>query len=147
MGKAAKEFFSQQEQQDITLAIREAELETSGEVRVHVESNCEGDVLDRAATIFDKLGMTKTEQRNGILFYLAVDNRKFAVIGDMGINANVPEDFWEIIKSAVFDQFRQNAYSQGLIDGISIAGRELKKWFPYQTDDVNELPDDISFGK
>jgi uncharacterized membrane protein len=146
MGKAARDFFTAAEQEAIKQAIQNAELATSGEVRVHLESECTGDVLDRAATVFKKLGMVETKQRNGILFYLSINSHKFAVIGDSGINTKVPEDFWEKIKTTVLDHFRENRYSQGLIDGITIAGSELKKWFPYQSDDKNELPDDISFG-
>ncbi|TVQ10229.1 MAG: TPM domain-containing protein [Bacteroidetes bacterium] len=147
MGKAAIDFFTPEQKEAIKLAVQDAELETSGEIRVHVENTCDGDVLDRAATVFDKLGMTKTEQRNGVLFYLAVKSHKFAILGDMGINAKVPEDFWESIKAKMVEHFREEHFTEGLVEGITLAGKELKAWFPYQTDDVNELPDDISFGK
>ncbi len=147
MEKSAKEFFSAKQQEAIKQAIHDAEKETSGEIRVHIEKNCKGDVLDRTATLFAKLGMNKTQLRNGVLFYLAVNDHKFAVIGDQGINAKVPEDFWEKIKITVLEQFHENRYAKGLIDGITMAGNELKAWFPYQAGDVNELPDDISFEK
>jgi len=147
MGKAATDFFTQQQKEDIKLAVQQAEKETSGEIRVHVENVCEGDVLDRAATVFDKLGMTKTEQRNGVLFYVALKSHKFAILGDLGINAKVPKNFWESTKEKIIEHFKEGLFAEGLIEGVTLAGKELKQWFPYQTDDVNELPDDISFGK
>lgn len=147
MGKSASEFFTPQQKEAINKAVQDAELETSGEIRVHIENTCEGDVLDRAATVFDKLGMTKTDQRNGVLIYVAVKSKKFAILGDMGINAKVPDHFWESTKTLMLEHFKKGQFSKGLVEGISLAGNELKAWFPYQTDDVNELPDDISFGK
>ncbi len=96
--------------------------------------------------VFKKLKIHETELRNGVLFYLAVKNRKFAVIGDEGINEVVPEDFWEDLKAEMLDSFREENFTDGLVDGITQTGEYLKKHFPYQTDDVNELPDEISFG-
>ncbi len=142
---SAKTFFSDQEKEDITLAIKNAELDTSGEIRVHIEDKCAGDVNDRAAYLFEKLDMHKTELRNGVLFYLAIKNRKFAILGDAGINAIVPDDFWENIRDTLLNYFRENRFAEGLIEGITMAGKQLKSRFPYQQDDVNELPDDISF--
>ncbi len=146
MKKAAAEFFSREEKEDIRQAILNAELDTSGEIRVHIETNCAGDVMDRAAYLFDKLNMNKTEQRNGVLFYLAVENRKFAVIGDRGIHALVLDEFWEGLKTLLLNHFREGKFTLGLIEGIGLVGEKLKKHYPYQTDDVNELPDDITFG-
>jgi len=142
----AVSIFSKEETEDIKQAILNAELDTSGEIRVHVENVCEGDVLDRASYWFDKLKMHETELRNGVLFYLAVKNRKFAVIGDQGINTKVPAGFWDNIRAMMLEHFREGRFAQGLIDGVCLAGENLKKHFPYQKDDVNELPDDISFG-
>ncbi len=147
MGNSAKDFFTETQKEDIKNAIQTAELETSGEIRVHIENECDGDVMDRAATVFEKLGMAKTELRNGVLFYLAVKNRKFAIIGDKGINTNVPEDFWDVVKMKMLNHFREGRFSTGLEEGIEMVGIELKKYFPYMSDDVNELPDEISFGK
>jgi uncharacterized membrane protein len=144
---AASKLFSKAEKDSIVAAIKEAEINTSGEVRVHIESSFKGDVLDQAAFMFKKLGMLKTEQRNGVLFYLAVKNRAFAILGDAGINTKVPEDFWEDIKSKMLDEFKEGNMAQGLVKGIRMAGEKLKEHFPYQSDDVNELSDDISFGK
>ena len=90
--------------------------------------------------------MHETELRNGVLFYLAVKNRKFAIIGDEGINNVVPDDFWEGLKMEMLDAFRDEKFTDGLIDGITSTGTYLKKYFPYKTNDENELSDDISFG-
>ena len=139
-------FFTQEEKELILQAIREAELNTSGEIRVHVERRCNGEVLDRGAYLFGKLDMHKTEKRNGVLFYLAVDDHKFAILGDAGINAVTTEYFWDIIKEKMLAEFSEQRYCGGLEMGIRMAGEQLKEHFPYQQDDVNELPDDISFG-
>ena len=146
MSPKARNFFSQQEKDDIRQSIEQAELNTSGEIRVHIEDECDEDVLDRAAFIFGKLKMDKTEQRNGVLFYLALASKKFAILGDKGINAVVPEDFWDKIKDEMAEHFQQGEFAKGLATGIEKAGQSLKSHFPYQKDDVNELPDEISFG-
>jgi uncharacterized membrane protein len=143
----AKSFFTNEQQAEIMASVKEAEKATSGEIRVHIETTCREDVLDRAAWIFSKLNMKKTAERNGVLFYLAVSDRKFAIIGDAGINAKVHKDFWDEIKELMQDHFRQGKFTEGLSKGIIMAGNQLKKHFPYQKDDVNELPDDISFDK
>ena len=139
--------FSEENKLQITNAIRVAETNTSGEIRVHVENHCKGDVLDRAAYIFEKLEMHKTELRNGVLFYLAVKDQKFAILGDGGINAEVSDDFWESTKEVVIAKFKEGLYAEALSEGIIMAGEQLKTHFPYQADDVNELSDEISFGK
>jgi uncharacterized membrane protein len=147
MGTAAMDFFTKQEQEDIKLAIMNAELDTSGEIRIHIENTCSGDVLDRAAFIFKQIGMNKTGLRNGVLIYLAVKNRRFAIIGDSGIHQVVPENFWNDIKANMLNQFRENRFTDGLIEAVTATGFHLKKHFPHHKDDLNELPDDISFGK
>lgn len=147
MIKKAKDFFTKEQREDIRQAVLNAELDTSGEIRVHIETSCKGEVLDRAAFLFDKMGMHKTAKRNGVLFYLAVKHRRFAVLGDKGINSVVPEDFWDDVKHLLLNHFREEKFTEGLIEGISLVGNKLKDHFPYQTDDVNELSDDISFGK
>ncbi len=147
MFKTAKDFFTKEQKEDIRQAVLNAELDTSGEIRVHIETSCQGDVLDRAAFIFDKMGMHKTEKRNGVLFYVAVKNRRFAVVGDKGINAVVPEDFWDGLKNLLLNHFREERFTEGLIEGVDLVGTNLKKHFPYQTGDVNELSDEISFGE
>jgi uncharacterized membrane protein len=147
MIETAKDFFSKEQREDIRQAILNAELDTSGEIRVHIETSCKGDVLDRSAYIFHKMGMQKTERRNGVLFYLAVKNKRFAVLGDKGINSVVPEDFWDDLKNLLLNHFRDERFTEGLIEGIDMVGNKLKKNFPYQAGDVNELSDEISFGK
>jgi uncharacterized membrane protein len=142
----ASSFFMKEQQAHILDAIKEAEKETSGEIRVHIETRLSGDVLDRASWIFKKIGMDRTKERNGVLFYLAIKNRKFAIIGDTGINARVPEGFWDKIKNVMESDFREKRFSDGLAKGILMAGDQLKEHFPHLADDVNELPDEISFG-
>ncbi len=144
---SAYHFFTSEEKNKITGAIKTAEHNTSGEVRVHVESLCKADVLDCAAYWFKTLKIHKTALRNGVLFYLAIDDRKFAILGDAGINAKVPSDFWEKIKEHMQSRFKEGRFADGLSEGILIAGEQLKTHFPYQKDDINELPDEISFGR
>lgn len=143
----AANFFSKEEKELIKAAVQEAELNTSGEIRVHIDNHCKEDVLDRAAWWFSRLEMQKTEKRNGVLFYLAVKDRKFAILGDAGINEVTPDDFWDTIKERMLDHFKEGEFAAGLNQGILLAGEALKEHFPYQSDDVNELPDDISFGE
>lgn len=140
-----QKYFSEENKLQIINAIRAAETNTSGEIRVHIEKYCSGDVLDRAAYIFDKLEMQKTKLRNGVLFYLAIYDRKFAVLGDTGINQKVPSDFWESINDKMKSRFMNGQFSDGISEGVILAGSQLKEHFPYQTDDVNELSDEISF--
>lgn len=144
---SVQNFFSESEKKQIVEAIKEAELNTSGEIRLHVEGSCKADVLDRAVYIFEKLGMHKTGLRNGVLFYLAVADHKFAILGDAGINARVPENFWDEIKETVIAGFKEGKYADGLSKGIKMAGEELKVEFPYASDDENELSNEISFGE
>ncbi|MDX9696690.1 MAG: TPM domain-containing protein [Bacteroidales bacterium] len=141
------EFFKETEQQQIVQAIKDAEKNTSGEIRIHIESDCPGDVLDRAAFMFAKLDMHKTELRNGVLFYLSVNDRKFAILGDAGINAVTPDNFWDVIKETILAKFKNGEFANGLETGIKMAGEALKKHFPFEKNDINELSDEISFGK
>ena len=132
----------------LVAAIRQAEITTSGEIRVHLEDICPTpEPLDRAAQVFGELNMHKTAARNGVLFYLAWQSRQFAVVGDSAINAVVPDDFWETTKETVLDQFRHENYVLGLERGIKMVGEQLKRYFPYDAStDQNELDDSISFG-
>jgi uncharacterized membrane protein len=143
----ASTFFSKEQQAHILASVQEAEMATSGEIRVHIETTCNEDVLDRAAWVFKKLGMNKTAERNGVLFYLAVTDKKFAIIGDAGINAKVPAGFWDEISSLLQKNFREGKFTEGLSHGIIMAGKQLKSHFPRSKDDVNELSDEISFDK
>lgn len=141
----ASTFFTREQQDQVRDAITKAEKETSGEIRVHVETSFKGNILDRASWIFRKIGMHATDERNGVLFYLAVKNKEFAIIGDAGINSRVPANFWDNIKDAMQKQFRNGKFTEGLVEGILMAGSKLKEQFPHKKDDVNELPDEISF--
>lgn len=142
-----KDFIGQDGQQQIVKAIQEAELDTSGEIRVHLESKCAADPLKRAVYIFNYLKMYNTQARNGVLIYVAVESRKFAIIGDAGINNVVPDNFWDSIKECMAAAFSAGDYVGGISCAIKEAGVSLKKYFPYQSDDVNEQPDEISFGE
>jgi uncharacterized membrane protein len=143
----AKDLFTQQEQEQIVAAVKEAELNTSGEIKVHIERKCKEDVLDHAAFMFDQLEMQKTELRNGVLIYLAVEDKKLAILGDAGINMKVPKDFWDTTRDYMINNFKESKFAEGLSGGIKLAGQQLKTHYPYQSDDVNELSDDISFGE
>lgn len=142
---SAKNFFSEQQKQTIEQAIAQAELNTSGEVRVHIESKCKEETLDRAASIFHELKMDATALRNGVLFYLAVDDHKFAILGDKGINEKVPSDFWNHIKDEMLLNFNKHKFTEGLCRGIEMAGEKLKEYFPLQPGDTNELRNEVSF--
>lgn len=140
-------FLSNDDQALVIAAIQEAENQTSGEIKVHIEKNCvTSDVLERAKEVFLLLEMHKTEAHNGVLFYLAYEDRKFAILGDKGIHDRVPHDFWNSTKEHVFAHFSTNQYALGLKEGILEAGQQLKIHFPRRPEDVNELPDEISFG-
>ena len=142
----AENFFTAEQKAKILAAIKDAEQQTSGEIRLFIEDACDKNLLDRAAEIFAKLNMHKTALRNGVLFYLAVSSRKFAILGDAGINKAVPPGFWDEIKNDMQEHFKQEAFTEGLDKAIHKAGTALKQFFPHQKNDVNELSDDIVFG-
>lgn len=142
-----QKYFTEEDKLQIKNAIRVAESNTSGEIRVHVEKFCKGEVLDHAAYIFERLEMHKTDLRNGVLFFLAMEDRKFAILGDVGINQKVPENFWEGITNHVIEKLKEGKFAVGISEGIVKAGEQLKMHFPYKNDDVNELSDEISFGE
>ena len=139
-------FFTADEQRQIVSAIESAEANCSGEIRVHIDRRCPGNVLDAAADVFASLGMQKTALRNGVLFYVAVDDRKFAVIGDCGINSKVPDGFWNDGKAVVTAEFSAGRYVDGLTKGIILCGEQLKAYFPHSEDDIDELPNEITYG-
>jgi len=141
----ARNFFPPDGQLLIEQAIAEAEKDTSGEIRVHVETEFKGDILDRAAAVFAKIEMQKTELRNGVLIYFGIKNRQFAILGDAGINKAVPADFWDKIKGVMEIHFRNSEFSTGLATGVKMAGEQLKKHFPWKTGDTNELSNELSF--
>ena len=141
-----EDFLSQQEEQAIVEAIIKAEKNTSGEIRVHIESTTDLDHYERALAVFDELKMHETEQKNGVLIYLAVADKSFVILGDEGINSIVETGFWDKTKDVMVEQFKKGDFKQGLIDGILSAGNELKKHFPWTADDTNELSNEISKG-
>ncbi|MDT0641422.1 TPM domain-containing protein [Zunongwangia sp. F363] len=143
----AEEFLSKAEEEEIVEAIRTAEKNTSGEIRVHLEKSTGGkDIFERAMEVFHMLKMDNTKQDNGVLIYVAVEDRNFVIYGDKGINDVVENDFWESTKDAIVAQFKQGKFKQGLVDGVLKAGTELQKHFPWNENDVNELSDKISKG-
>jgi uncharacterized membrane protein len=144
---AASKYLTKDEQAQIVKAIESAELNTSGEIRVHLESLCNGDPFERAVYLFNKLKMHKTKDHNGVLIYVAFESKKFAIIGDSGINEKVPDNFWDREKELLLSFLREGEISKGLISVIEIAGNNLKSYFPYQTDDTNEQSNEISFGE
>lgn len=140
-----KDFFTAEQKSRIEAAIGEAEKLTSGEIRLHIDKTCKGEVLDCAAAVFHKLGMDKTELHNGVLFYLSIDDHKFAVIGDKGINETVPAGFWDNIYQHIVTHFRKGEFTEGLCWAILEAGEQLVAHFPIAHDDTNELSNEISF--
>ena len=141
-----EDFLTKEEESAIVEAIRVAEKNTSGESRVHIEATTSLDAYDRAMEVFHELNMDATELQNGVLIYLAVNDKTFVICGDKGINDVVAPDFWDCTRDAMVSQFKLGNYKQGLIDGILNAGEQLKKYFPWQEGDTNELSNEISKG-
>ncbi len=141
-----EDFLTKEEEQEIVQAIVVAENNTSGEIRVHIEEHSEKSPLERAQEVFFKLKMDKTKDRNGVLFYVCVADKKFAIIGDEGINNVVDANFWNSTKEVVIANFKEKNFKKGLVDGILKAGEQLKSYFPFQSDDVDELSNEISRG-
>lgn len=140
-------FLTKPQEQEIVLAIGVAEKNTSGEIRVHIELENPSVALDRAKEVFRKLNMEHTKERNGVIIYVAVKNKQFAIYGDEGINKKVPSDFWDSTKDTIAHHFKKGDFKQGLIDGILKAGEQLKMHFPHQKEDTNELSNEISKGE
>ncbi len=139
-------FLSNIEEQEIVEAIRIAEDHTSGEIRVHIENTCNANVEKRALEVFSNLKMYNTADRNGVLIYVAVNDHKFGIYGDKGINNVVPKDFWNTTKTIIENHFKTGDFKQGLVDGILHAGQQLKVHFPIMDNDIDELPNTISKG-
>ena len=140
-----EDFLTADQQQIVVDAVRIAEKGTSGEIRVHIDGTCSGNPVKRAEEVFFKLGMHKTELRNGVLIYLACNSKVFAIIGDKGINDVVPENFWNDVVQNMSDHFRKGDFTGGLSQAALMVGEKMKSYFPYQEDDINELPDEISY--
>lgn len=139
-----EDFLTASEEQEIVKAILNAEKNTSGEIRVHIEDHCTLDHYERAQEVFHLLKMDNTKQENGVLIYVAVNDRKFVICGDNGINKVVPVDFWQTTKDTIQYHFKRGEFKDGLIAGILKAGSELQNHFPWQSDDTNELSNEIS---
>ncbi|MFD2568523.1 TPM domain-containing protein [Pseudotenacibaculum haliotis] len=137
-------FLSQEDEKAIVAAIKEAEKNTSGEIRVHIEAHTDFDHYEYAQEVFANLGMHKTELRNGVLIYIAVNDHRFVILGDEGINNVVADDFWEQTKNIMQGHFLKGDFKTGIVEGILQAGQELKAHFPYQSDDIDELSNEIS---
>jgi uncharacterized membrane protein len=141
-----EDFLTAEEEQEIVSAIRIAEKNTSGEIRVHLEKSSKINVFDRAMEVFHYLKMDNTKQQNGVLIYVAVEDKTFVIYGDKGINDIVEKDFWDETKDVIQLQFKNGNFKQGLVDGILKAGQVLETNFPWHHNDTNELPNDISKG-
>jgi uncharacterized membrane protein len=139
-------FLSKIEEQQIVDAICMAEKNTSGEIRVHIEKTTSIAPINRAVEVFYELEMNKTKDANGVIIYVAVKDKKFAIYGDIGINNVVPSDFWESTKNIMTNHFKNGNFKDGLVEGITKAGEKLKHFFPFQENDTNELPNEISKG-
>ena len=141
-----EDFLTKEEEQEIVEAIRMAEKNTSGEIRIHLEKTTLLDPYDRALEVFNDLKMDETELQNGVLIYVAVKDRNFVICGDKGINDVVKDDFWNSTRDVIVSHFKNGNFKQGLIEGITKAGEQLQKYFPYLEGDTNELSNEISKG-
>lgn len=139
-----EDFLTEKEEEEVVEAIRAAEKTTSGEIRVHIERSSKGDIWNRAMEVFHLLKMDNTKEGNGVLIYVAIEDRNFIIYGDKGINEVVPKDFWESTKDAIVAEFKKGRFKQGLINGILQAGEQLQQHFPWSEGDVNELSNKIS---
>ncbi len=143
--KNTKNFFSEAEKQRLVNAIQAAEKQTSGEIRVHLQQKCKLDPELEARQVFEKLGMTKTREKNGILFFLSTEDHRLAILGDRGIDQKVKSNFWDNTRDEMLILLSQSKYCEALELGISHCGEKLKEFFPFHPDDKDELPNDLSF--
>lgn len=144
---ASTHFLSKEGEKQVVEAISNAESDTSAEVRVHIEDHCERDTpLKRAEEIFHHLGMAQTKLQNGVLIYIASEDRQAAVFGGKGIHDQVEPNYWEDVLTPILNHFKQGNFAEGITEGIENIGSKLKEHFPHQKDDVNELSDEINYG-
>jgi uncharacterized membrane protein len=134
-----------EQEQILVDAIALAEKNTSGEIRVHIEKLCKGDAVQQATVLFEKLGMTNTALRNGVLIYIAEESHKFSIIGDTGIHEKVGPEFWNHSKDIMQHHFIKGQFVEGIKEAVLACGEALKKYFPVKYDDSNELSNDISY--
>lgn len=138
-----KEFLEKLDQERVVQAIRDAEQKTSGEIRVHVLPKGGADIRKFAERTFERLGMTKTALRNGVLLFIATEEQRFVILGDKGIDEKVPSGFWDEISAKLTIRFKNGEFTDGIVEAIAAAGEHLKKYFPRAADDVDELPDQV----
>ena len=141
-----EDFLTAKDEEKIVEAIRLAENKTSGEIRVHIEKNCTKDIFEHTTEVFHYLKMDNTKQQNGVLIYVAIENKSFMIYGDVGINNAVDKDFWNTTRDVISSHFKKGDFANGLITGIEKAGNELAKHFPWLHGDTNELENTISKG-
>ena len=141
-----EDFLSHDDEQEIVRAILDAEKKTSGEIRVHIEAHTRLDHFERAKEVFHLLKMDNTKDENGVIIYIAVNDKKFAIYGDRGIDRVVSDDFWDTTKNTIADHFKRGNHKEGIIDGVLMAGKELETYFPWLHGDTNELSNEISKG-
>lgn len=146
MDAKVEAFLTPEEEQEIVAAIIKAEKNTSGEIRVHIEATTQLDHFSRAQQVFHFLKMDNTKDENGVLLYVAVEDKRFVIYGDRGIDQAVPKGFWESTKEVIAQHFKKGAFKDGIVAGVLKAGEELEAHFPWHHGDVNELSDTISKG-
>ena len=141
-----EDFLSVKEEEEIVNAIRQAERNTSGEIRVHIERSSNISHYNRALEVFRTLKMFNTKAQNAVLLYIAVDDHKFVIYGDKGIDAVVTDNFWDTTKDVIQNHFKAGSFKQGIIDGVLKVGEQLKAYFPWDENDEDELPNEVSKG-
>ena len=142
-----KELISKLDNARIVEAISRAERACAGEIKVHVESSLHGhEIRSYAEKTFERLGLTKTAQRNGVLLFIAAAEQQFAILGDSGIDAKVPAGFWDEIIRRLTDRFKVGEFTEGIVEAVDAAGAELNHYFPYHHTDVDELSNEVSYG-
>jgi len=144
MSEICNIILSSEQEKKVVMAIQKAELNTSGEIRIHIETSYTSDIYNKCVEMFSKLKMYKTQQRNGVLIYVAFQSKSFAIYGDRGINEVVKNNFWESTKNIIQAHFEKGNYQEGLIDGVTEIGKQLKQFFPVSGNHKNELSDTIS---
>lgn len=142
-----RKFFSKAEEERIIGAIKEAERSTSGEIRFYVESRCEGDAYEKAVEIFHHMQLHEKNHRNGVLIYIAIKDKKFAIVGDEGIHTKVTDVFWEGVRSSMIELFKQDKLVEGICEAIKQVGEKLKESFPFDPNDTKGYTDKINHGR
>jgi uncharacterized membrane protein len=142
-----EKFLTEEEKKQVDEAVKKAERETSGEIKLFIDRFCWGKIEDKVLRVFRRLGLSRTKERNGVLIYLVTTNREFAIYGDEGINKKVPENFWDRIKDSMQEGFSRGDFGKAIAEAIETIGLQLKAYFPYRQDDKNEISNKIEYGK